>query len=805
MPRSITLTRRLSRLHSSPRKPWSCPDPRRTPGRVIGLAPLLAALLPTALLAEVPTPPLQHPIVFVAQMPPMRGYPSLNDVFTNHLGDTERAPRGSDLYILYPDGSLKNLTAAAGWGCSQPICAIPGPSSQPGYPQAQDPQGNLGGIAVRDPEPSWDAQKLVFSMVVGSPSRFQVHEWRWELFEITGLGPTQTPVITRVPNQPPWSNVQPSYLSDGRILFTSARPQGGRAHLHPQHDEYESQPIVTGVFALDPSTGALEVLTHSPSGDFHPRVISDGRIVFNRWDHLIRDQQADADIFNQGPFGTFTYASEASDAQRLPIDPFHEIFPEPRQQAYIDILFPGSNMVPHAMNLFMPWEVRQDGSGLETLNHWGRHEQLSFFERALNDDPALVAFNYQAPMRPNQHQTDNFHDLRELPDHPGHFVAVRTVEFGARGAGQLLRLGPAVNGASASLMRSAHLTHPNTFGFRGDNDPERPGDSGRYRDPVPLGDGRLLAAHSVETRAEATSSNNTTEVINGQTVNVRNPSNRYEFRLRLLAGADGEAAATTVALTGIQGIRKTTAFWQPDDLVRYTDVRLWETDPVELRPRTPPPATSADPLAAPEASIFVQESVDPSAFRQWLSDRGLGVIVVRNATRRDAADRQQPFNLQVPGGTSAISPTPPGAMVYTIDRLEVLQADLLRGKGGTANPLPGRRVLARRLHDTPFSALQLPGSPGSYPIHADGSIAIVVPAERALSWQSLSPQGTPVVRERVWLSLVPGEIRVCGGCHGANDVDQLGQPGASNPPVALRTLLQHWQQQAGELFADGFE
>ena len=66
--------------------------------------------------AEVPNPPLQHPIVFVAQIPPMRGYPSLNDVFTNHIASPEPAPRGSDLYILYPDGSLKNLTAAAGWG-----------------------------------------------------------------------------------------------------------------------------------------------------------------------------------------------------------------------------------------------------------------------------------------------------------------------------------------------------------------------------------------------------------------------------------------------------------------------------------------------------------------------------------------------------------------------------------------------------------------------------------------------------------------------------------------------------------------
>ena len=72
-------------------------------------------LSPAVAMADIVSPPLQYPIVFVAQMPPMQGYASLNDAFTNHLAGPDSAPRGSDLYILYPDGSLKNLTASAGW------------------------------------------------------------------------------------------------------------------------------------------------------------------------------------------------------------------------------------------------------------------------------------------------------------------------------------------------------------------------------------------------------------------------------------------------------------------------------------------------------------------------------------------------------------------------------------------------------------------------------------------------------------------------------------------------------------------
>jgi hypothetical protein len=195
------------------------------------IARVLATLLATAnLQAEPPNPPLMFPIVFVTQMPPMAGYPSVNDVFTNHIAGSKDAPRGGDLWILYPDGTKKNLTATAGFGCALAICATPGAASQVGYPQAQDPKGNLGGIAVRDPEAHWGAQKVVFSMVIGGPRRYEQHDWRWQLYEVTGLGQGQTPVITKVANQPPYNNVQPTYLSDGRLLFASDRPRGNQAH-----------------------------------------------------------------------------------------------------------------------------------------------------------------------------------------------------------------------------------------------------------------------------------------------------------------------------------------------------------------------------------------------------------------------------------------------------------------------------------------------------------------------------------------------------------------------------------------------
>jgi hypothetical protein len=82
-------------------------------------------------------------------------------------------------------------------------------------------------------------------------------------------------------------------------------------------------------------------------------------------------------------------------------------------------------------------------------------------------------------------------------------------------------------------------------------------------------------------------------------------------------------------------------------------------------------------------------------------------------------------------------------------------------------------------------------------VGADGSMAAFVPTRRALTWQLTDPAGTPVVRERFWLTFQPGEIRTCTSCHGLNTRDQANQPVPQNKPEALRTLLRDWKSRTG--------
>ena len=131
----------------------------------------------------------------------------------------------------------------------------------------------------------------------GSSSDYNTVNY-WQLYEITNFtDPSAVPIITKVPNQPAnFNNISPIYGTDDRIIFTSDRPRNGQANLYPQLDEYEEAPTVTGLWSLDPASGDLFLINHTPSGAFTPMLDSAGRIIFVRWDHLQRDQQADTDF-----------------------------------------------------------------------------------------------------------------------------------------------------------------------------------------------------------------------------------------------------------------------------------------------------------------------------------------------------------------------------------------------------------------------------------------------------------------------------------------------------------------------------
>ncbi|CAN7262191.1 hypothetical protein LJR168_001183 [Pseudoxanthomonas sp. LjRoot168] len=681
--------------------------------------------------AAVPTSAVPNPILFVTQVP-MAGDPfaSRMSTFANHLPSMLALPRGGDLMIRYPDGTLRNLTKEAGFG--------------------MEGQQGANAIAVREPAVHWNGTKAIFSMVVGGPPQRYVHPTaKWQLYEVTGLGQGQTATITKVANQPAdYNNVSPIYDSQDRILFTSDRPRGGEAHLYPQLDEYESTPTITGIWQLDPSNGQVRLLNHAPSGAFSPSIDRYGRVIFIRWDHLQRDQQADA-----GTYGAYDVASEASGAASIGLQP--ETFPESRSgmsSAY-------GQVNGFTYNLFTPWQMNQDGTEELTLNHIGRQElSFGYLPKSFSTDSALSDYSNTALIANKKYirMDGGLFQVREDPTVPGSYYAIYTREFATGGTNQIVRItgAPTLNAEQMEIVDASPAA---------DGSGNLAG--GRFRNPLPMSSGHMVASYT------------------------SSPSFQSGVSLRLhqlQTNASGMLVAGP-ALT--PGISKNLTWWDPDTQRSYNGA-LWEIEPVEVVARARPPVTTT-PMASPEQAVFASEQVNEAAFRAWLKANQLALIVTRNQTARDRDDKQQPYNLRVPGGVQTLGGN---GRIYEVSHYQILQANMIRAYNNGSIYQRGRRPIAQ-----PMAVAANPtntgGPSGSVRIATDGSTAAFVPASRALTWQSTDAAGVPIVRERVWVTLQAGEIRTCTGCHGENARNQAGAVPSTASPEALRQLLRHWKQQ----------
>jgi hypothetical protein len=694
---------------------------------------------------------LDNPIMFVTQYPIEDDFSAIGTTFGNHQSGIENVGRGGDLYIRYADGTLRNLTREAGFG----MVGFQGVDS----------------IAVRDPTIHWNGTKALFSMVIGATAvQFGRPTTYWQMYEITGFGQGQTISITKVASQPSdYNNITPIYDSSDNIVFTTDMPRTKNRYNYPQYDEYDNDASTTGLWQLNRITGEVKLLQHAPSGSFSPLVDKAGRIVFTRWDHLERDQQA----YTAGE-GHFNYSSELPGATA--INSVAEIFPEPQEADDPDVI---SSINLHSINHFFPWQLNQDGTVEETLNHVGRHELHGYFTASFNTDASLFDFIPYLG-RPNVNVIRNTFMLDEDPNQIGRYIAIDAPEFGTYNAGQIIAFALPL-GARPDLVTVDYLTHPDT---------RDPGNgvnhSGFYRDAITLADGIVLSSHT-----STTHSNNTA---------FESP-----FTIKSLSLTNGYLAPDTV-IANLPNV--TLSFWSPDVMVNFTG-QLWQFQPVEVIARSVPPITSMQ-LETPELQVMSEENVDVNNFQNYLRNNNLAVVVMRDVTTRDSTDQQQPFNLRVP--SSGHQTIGDGGQIYDISHLQFVQADQVRGIGGAGGantPRDGQRPLAQFMHDDNVmqNNISFVGAPpGSVEVYPDGSVAAFVPTRRAMAWQSVAPDASPVVRERYWVSFQPGEIRACAGCHGINDVDQAGNPASTQKAEAFRALLQHWKQNLNTLvFSDGFE
>jgi hypothetical protein len=716
-----------------------------------------------------------YPIVFVANVPVVSFLGQLN-AFGNHGTTILDSIPGGDLFIRYSNGDLKNLTAAAGYG----------------LPSDQIQEGDKP-IAVRQPTIHWDGKKILFSMLIGGPKeRFdRAENRRWQIYEATGLEENEQVEIRKIPHQSEkYNNFSPIYGVSDDIFFISDAPLYGMEHTYPQLDEYESAPTNTGVWKIDTNIGKLSMVEHSPSGVFDLHIDSFGRILFTKWDHLKRDQQADTDRYMNGAFNSFDFPDETKAAQKIIYPPFNEagkliadnrgvlygVFPEARD-ARDPTKDPNESL--NNFNQFSLWQINEDGSAEETMNHVGRHEFGGTYmpPNFLDDDNLKDTLPQDIPnktMRDTFTGSAGIFQLKEDMDNPGTYLGTYTLEFGREASGRIVEftMPPGKNPAEVVIT---DYTNKTLDYFPEETSEKLQTMTGHFRNPLRLADRSILVSHTDEFRTNEETSDDPM---------VTKP--RYLFQLKKLIHnpVDVDMIAGP-SLTG--GIMKNVSWWTDDDKPKSYSGLLDETDAVELRarPRPEKKLMATNPI---EKSVIAEEGVDEDNLQQWMKEKNLALIVSRNVTMRDKADIGQPYNLRIPGGVENI---PTDGKIYDIAKMQFFQGELTRSYANRE----GRRVYARPIRNTEHTpdVEKFFAENGRVQLGLDGSMAAFVPAGRALSWQITDPNNKAIIRERVWVSFAPGEIRTCTACHGINSTTHNNLPEPTNKPEALRSLLKLWK------------
>lgn len=179
-------------------------------------------------------------IIFVKQKPVSYTTGTISDIFTNVAGENPSTaqPIGGGLYRLDPDGTLSNLT-------------------------------NLENVAVRDPEISYDAKRVMFSMKQGVRGKWQLYEMNVDGSNLHRVSAT---------NSNDWD---PAYLPDGRILLVSDRLDAIAIANQNLPEDYLPE---GKLFVMNADGSHIELINSSPHGTFNPFLASSGRIVFTQWD-----------------------------------------------------------------------------------------------------------------------------------------------------------------------------------------------------------------------------------------------------------------------------------------------------------------------------------------------------------------------------------------------------------------------------------------------------------------------------------------------------------------------------------------
>ena len=137
---------------------------------------------------------------------------------------------------------------------------------------------------VRDPEISYDGKKVIFSMRKSKEDFYHIYE-----MNIDGTNLKQLTSAEGI------SDIDPLYLPDGGIVFTSTRqPKYCMCNRH----------IMGNLFRMNSDGSNITQIGVSTLFEGHSSLLSDGRILYDRWEYVDRNFGDAQGLWTVNPDGT---------------------------------------------------------------------------------------------------------------------------------------------------------------------------------------------------------------------------------------------------------------------------------------------------------------------------------------------------------------------------------------------------------------------------------------------------------------------------------------------------------------------
>ena len=230
--------------------------------------------------------------------------PSQNDPGRNPMeSNANESFPGTDLYLLSPistQGDLHNLTEQ--------------------YTRAGQTDSRRYGMAC-DPEISYDGRKVLFSMRKNTNERWRIYEMNVDGTNLVQLTNDNRQLPADLSNASQVDDMDPQYLPNGQVMFTSTR-----SGILDEYERRQSPLLRVGDRLSNGTLGNIRQVSFNQSHDTNPIVMSSGKVVFSRWEHLGGPNKFPLFVMNPDGSRLFVFYGNHSPSQSG-----SRVFLEPRE------------------------------------------------------------------------------------------------------------------------------------------------------------------------------------------------------------------------------------------------------------------------------------------------------------------------------------------------------------------------------------------------------------------------------------------------------------------------------------------